>query len=64
VARTLDQIDNGICYVDPKSEGLIAYWRFNGEIQDDGTVLDETGHGYNATPFGTVTYVDKQKCPF
>ena len=64
VARTLDEIENGICYVDPTSEGLIAYWRFNGEVQDDGTILDETGHGYNATPFGNVTYVDNQKCPF
>lgn len=64
VARTVDQLENGVCYVDPTSEGLIGYWRFNGEVQDDGTVLDETGHGYNATPFGTVTYVDNQKCPF
>lgn len=64
VARTVDQLENGVCYVDPTSEGLIGYWRFNGEVQDDGTILDETGHGYNATPFGTVTYVDNQKCPF
>ena len=64
VARTVDQIENGICYVDPTSEGLIGYWRFNGEVQDDGTVRDETGHGYDATPFGTVTYVDNQKCPY
>lgn len=64
VARTVDQLENGVCYVDPTSEGLIGYWRFNGEVQDDGTVLDETGHGYNARPFGTVTYVDNQKCPF
>ncbi len=64
VARTLDEIENGICYVDPTSEGLIAYWRFNGEVQDDGTVRDETGHGYDATPYGKITYVDNQKCPF
>lgn len=64
VARTLDEIENGICYVDPTSEGLVAYWRFNGEVQDDGTVRDETGHGYDATPFGTVTYVENQKCPY
>lgn len=64
VARTTEQLENGICYVDPTSEGLIGYWRFNGETQEDGTVLDETGHGYNATPFGTVTYVDNQKCPY
>lgn len=64
VARTLDQINNGLCYVDPTSEGLIGYWRFNGEVQDDGSVRDETGHGYDAVPFGTVTYVDNQKCPY
>lgn len=64
VARTTEQLENGICYVDPTSEGLLAYWRFNGEVQDDGTVRDETGHGYDATPFGTVKYVDKQKCPY
>lgn len=64
VARTAEQLVNGVCYVDPTSEGLIAYWRFNGEVQDDGTVLDETGHGYNARPFGTVTYVENQKCPY
>lgn len=64
VARTLDEIENGICYVDPTSEGLVGYWRFNGEVQEDGTVRDETGHGYDARPFGTVTYVDNQKCPF
>lgn len=64
VARSLDELNAGICYVDPTSEGLIAYWRFNGETQPDGTVLDETGHGYNATPFGSITYVDNQKCPY
>ncbi|SES83942.1 DUF1735 and LamG domain-containing protein [Prevotella sp. kh1p2] len=64
VARTQAQLQDGICYVDPKSEGLIAYWRFNGQLQDDGTVLDETGHGYNAHPWGNIQWVDNQKCPF
>lgn len=64
VARTLDQLQAGICYVDPTSEGLIGYWRFNGETQDGGTVRDETGHGNDAVPFGTVTYVENQKCPY
>lgn len=64
VARTQAQLQDGVCYVDPKSEGLIAYWRFNGEIQDDGTVLDETGHGYNATIYGHPVWVPYQKCPF
>lgn len=64
VARTTAQLEDGICYVDPTSEGLIAYWRFNGETQEDGTVLDMTGHGYNAVPYGDIQYVDNQKCPF
>lgn len=64
VARTTAQLEDGICYVDPTSEGLISYWRFDGETQEDGTVLDMTGHGYNAKPYGDVQYVDHQKCPF
>lgn len=64
VARTPAQIEDGVCYVDPTSEGLVAYWRFDGNTQDDGTVLDMTGHGYNAVPYGSVQYVDNQKCPF
>lgn len=64
VARTTAELEDGICYVNPTTPGLVAYWRFNGELQDDGTVLDETGHGYNATVYGGVTWVDNQKCPF
>lgn len=64
VARTQAQLQDGICYVDPTTPGLIAYWRFNGELQEDGTVLDETGHGYNAHPWGKITWEDNQKCPF
>ena len=63
-ARTSAQLDDGICYVDPTSEGLVAYWRFNGETQDDGTVLDVTGHGYYAKPYRSIQWVDNQKCPF
>ena len=64
VARTPAELQDGICYVDPTSEGLVAYWRFNGETQDDGTVLDMTGHGYNAHPYKAIEWVDNQKCPF
>lgn len=64
IARTVDELNAGICYVDPTTPGLVAYWRFNGEEQPDGSVLDETGHGYNATKFGTVSYVENQKCPW
>ena len=31
---------------------------------EDGTVLDETGHGYNATIYGHPVWVPYQKCPF
>ncbi len=62
--RTPAELQDGICYVDPTSEGLVAYWRFNGETQEDGTVLDVTGHGYYAVPYGTIQWVDNQKCPF
>lgn len=64
VARTVQQLQDGVCYVDPTTPGLLAYWRFNGQIQDDGTVLDETGHGYNATIYGTPIWESNQKCPF
>lgn len=64
VARTTAELEDGICYVDPTTEGLVAYWRFNGEVQEDGTVLDMTGHGHNARPYRDIQWVDNQKCPF
>lgn len=65
VARTTAQLEDGICYVDPTSEGLVAYWRFNGEMQEDNTILDLTGHGHSAKPYRTpIDWVDNQKCPF
>lgn len=64
VARTTAELNDGICYVDPSTPGLVAYWRFNGEVQEDGTVRDETGHGYNATPYRSIQWMENQKCPF
>lgn len=64
VARSQSQIQDGICYVDPTSDGLIGYWRFNGQLQDDGTVLDETGHGHNGHLGGRYSWEENQKCPF
>ena len=64
VDRTQSQLQDGMCYVSPTSDGLIAYWRFNGELQDDQTVLDETGHGHNAHASGNINWLDNQKCPF
>ena len=64
VARSQSQLEEGMCYVGPTTEGLLAYWRFNGQLQDDGSVLDETGHGHNARPRGNIYWLDNQKCPF
>ena len=64
VARTTAELEDGICYVDPTREGIISYRRFDGETQEDCTVLDMTVHGHNAKPYGDITYVDNQKCPF
>ena len=64
VARSQAQIASGVCYVDPTSEGLLAYWRFDGQLQNDGTVLDETGHGHNAVPSGNINWLENQRCPF
>ena len=63
-ARSIAEIQDGVCYVDPSSDGLVSYWRFNGELQDDGTVRDETGHGHDAHPTGRINWVENQKCPF
>jgi len=62
-ALTPNQLQENVCYVDPTSEGLVAYWRFNGEAQN-GTVLDLTGHGHDAVASGTISWIDGMKCPF
>lgn len=62
-ALTLNEIQDNACYVDPKSEGLLAYWRFNA-VQEDGRVLDETGNGFDAIPHGSYTWIENVKCPY
>lgn len=50
-ALSQSEIANNMNYVDPKSEGLLAYWRMNAfEPRTGGgnIVKDETGHGYDA----------------
>ena len=52
--RALSQaeIANNMNYVDPTSDGLLAYWRMNAwEPKESGSgniVRDLTGHGYDA----------------
>lgn len=62
-ALTMNEIQDNACYVDPQSEGLLAYWRFN-EVQEDGRVRDETGNGFDAIPHGSYTWIENVKCPF
>ena len=43
--RTASQLQMGLCYVDPTSEGLKAYWKFN---EGEGYIFnDATGNGYD-----------------
>ena len=50
-ALTEAEISNNMNYVNPESDGLLAYWRMNAwEAKDGGgnIVKDLTGHGYDA----------------
>lgn len=61
-ALTAKELQNNLCYVDPTTDGLLAYWRFN-ELDTDGTVPDLTGHGYKAEPARAVSFVTGVRCP-
>lgn len=55
VQRTADQIATSMYTVDPATEGLIAYWKFN-----EGTgnsVHDYTEHGNDLSGTGTIEWV-------
>jgi hypothetical protein len=44
-ALSVSEIATGLCGVDPKSDGLVAYWKMD---QSEGTIiLDKTGNGYD-----------------
>lgn len=47
VVRTQEQIAGSLYEVDPASEGLVAYWKFDEGTGD--TVRDHTGNGINGT---------------
>lgn len=53
VARTANQIRESMMYVDPNSDGLVGYWKLNGEDYEnrDGVwyVLDQSPNHYDAT---------------
>lgn len=55
VQRTAEQIAANPYEVDPASDGLIAYWKFN---EGAGSVIaDQTGHGNDITGSGDPTWV-------
>ena len=58
-ALTSKEIVNNMCGVNPMSEGLIAYWRFN---EGTGTqIQDFTGHGWDLS--GSCNWIDGVRCP-
>lgn len=63
VARSASQLANNMNYIDPATEGLVAYWRMNAsEPNPNGSgniVKDETGHGYDAVGgSGNPSFID------
>ena len=67
VARTPAELRNNLCWVDPTTEGLVAYWRFNNDENsvEGKTVTDISGNAYKATfaGWGAVKWVDHVRCP-
>lgn len=52
--RTADEIANNPYSVDPVSEGLVAYWKF--DEGEGNTVKDHTGNGNNAVANSTLKW--------
>ena len=61
-ALTATELQDNLCYVDPTSNGLLAYWRFNGDATGN-NVTDLTGHGYTAVAAKPITWVSAVRCP-
>lgn len=55
------ELQEGICGVDPKADGLLAYWKLN--ALTEGVAKDETGNGFDAVPKGSVSFIDNVSCP-
>lgn len=54
IARTTEEIAANPYYVDPDSEGLVAYWKFNDESAL--SIEDRTGNGNNAVAKSTLRW--------
>lgn len=55
------ELENNQCYVDPKSDGLIGYWRLDELV--DGKFKDLTGNGNDGVPVGNFKWHENIKCP-
>lgn len=63
-ALTGIEMQNNLCYVDPTSKGLVAYWRFN-SADANGNVTDLTGLGHTAVAFKQpIVWVPGVRCPY
>jgi len=58
---TQAEISSGMCAVNPASDGLYGYWKFNEGTGN--TVADATGHGHTGTIGGTARWVTGIRCP-
>jgi hypothetical protein len=56
------ELQDNLCYVDPAANGLLAYWRFNGDATGN-NVPDLTGHGYTAVAAKAISWVPAVRCP-
>ncbi len=59
-ALAQSELVNGACGIDPSSEGLIAYWKFN---EGSGNIANDlSGNGYNAIANRAVTWLPDVRC--
>lgn len=66
IGQSAADLKNNVCWVDPLTDGLVAYWRFNEPAEDNAKVVtDLTGNGYNATfaGWGNLRFVEGVRCP-
>lgn len=58
-----NQLQENLCYVNPTTDGLVAYWRLNG-ADENGNVTDLTGNGHTAIAARpAIQWVDGVRCP-
>lgn len=61
VARTQEEIWKGMYEVEPQSEGLLTYWKFN--EGHGNTITDQTGHGFDAIASAPLVWPDGIEIP-